>query len=179
MEQSVSFASRIEDNFTKLGRSSRGVKQAGFWVLKQAAMPAVLVELGYISNKDEEAFLAKDKNLDKLAGAIAKAFVQYKDKRDKRNTDGYKDKDANVKADVLSDSQEAKKDPVKTEERTSPSTVGGKDQEDKSSAPVEVKKETDKTPAVNEEPKQVQPSANEAEKQQPEEKKSTSDEPAV
>ena len=179
MEQSVSFASRIEDNFTKLGRSSRGVKQAGFWVLKQAAMPAVLVELGYISNKDEEAFLAKDKNLDKLAGAIAKAFVQYKDKRDKRNTDGYKDKDANVKADVLSDSQEAKKDPVKTEERTSPSTVGGKDQEDKSSAPVEVKKETDKTPAVNEEPKQVQPSAIEAEKQQPEEKKSTSDEHAA
>lgn len=179
MEQSVSFASRIEDNFTKLGRSSRGVKQAGFWVLKQAAMPAVLVELGYISNKDEEAFLAKDKNLDKLAGAIAKAFVQYKDKRDKRNSDGYKDKDANVKADVLSDTQEVKKESVKTEERTAPSAVGGKDQEDKSSAPVDVKKESDKTPAVNEEPKQVQPSANEGEKQLPEEKKATPVEPAA
>ena len=97
MEQSVSFASHVEDNFTKMGRSSRGVKQAGFWVLKQAAMPAVLVELGYISNKEEEAFLAKDKNLDKLAGAIAKAFVQYKNKRDKRNTDGYKDVDSKTK----------------------------------------------------------------------------------
>ncbi len=91
MEQSISFASLVEQNFSKTGRSSRGVKQAGFWVLKQAAMPAVLVELGYISNREEENFLSKDKNLDKLANDILKAFVQYKKSHDKRNSDGYKD----------------------------------------------------------------------------------------
>lgn len=97
MEQSVSFASLVEQNFTKSGRSSRGVKQAGFWVLKQAAMPAVLVELGYISNREEENFLSKDKNLDKLANDILKAFVQYKKSHDKRSSDGYKDVDFNKK----------------------------------------------------------------------------------
>lgn len=97
MEQSVSFASRIEDGFTGIGRSSRGVKQAGFWVLKQAAMPAVLVELGYISNREEEAFLSKDKNLDMMAKSITKAFVQYKKKHDNRNTSGYRDTDSNAK----------------------------------------------------------------------------------
>ncbi len=96
MEQSISFASRIEKGFTGIGRSSRGVKQAGFWVLKQAAMPAVLVELGYISNRDEEAFLSKDKNLDVMAQSISKAFVQYKKNHDNRNSSGYKDADSNV-----------------------------------------------------------------------------------
>lgn len=95
MEQSISFASFVEKNFTKEGRYSRGVKQAGFWVLKQAAMPAVLVELGYISNREEEEFLSKDKNLDKLSEAIVKAFVQYKKTHDKRSNDGYSDADAN------------------------------------------------------------------------------------
>lgn len=95
MEQSIAFASQVEKNFAKEGRSSRGVKQAGFWVLKQAAMPAVLVELGYISNREEEEFLSKDKNLDKLSEAIVRAFVQYKKNVDKRNTDGYSDTDAN------------------------------------------------------------------------------------
>lgn len=97
MEQSVSFASLVEKNFTKSGRSSRGVKQAGFWVLKQAAMPAVLVELGYISNREEESFLSKDKNLDKMANDILKAFVQYKKIHDKRSSDGYKDVDLTQK----------------------------------------------------------------------------------
>ncbi len=95
MEQSIAFASQVEKNFVKEGRSSRGVKQAGFWVLKQAAMPAVLVELGYISNREEEEFLSKDKNLDKLSEAIVRAFVQYKKNVDKRNNVGYTDTDAN------------------------------------------------------------------------------------
>lgn len=165
MEQSVSFASRIEDNFTKLGRSSRGVKQAGFWVLKQAAMPAVLVELGYISNKEEEAFLAKDKNLDKLAGAIAKAFVQYKDKRDKRNTDGYKDKDGNVKSDVLSETKEVKKEPSKDAEPSVVPSADGKTQDAKAVVTDEPKKEEEKTQAPVEEPKQNTSATETSEKQ--------------
>lgn len=118
MEQSISFASNVEKNFVKEGRSSRGVKQAGFWVLKQAAMPAVLVELGYISNREEEAFLAKDKNLDKLSEAIVRAFVQYKKSIDKRNSDGYSDADAKQSVTKNSTSTEEKKtvtEPAKQE----------------------------------------------------------------
>lgn len=120
MEQSIAFASGIERSFVKAGRSSRGVKQAGFWVLKQAAMPAVLVELGYISNREEEAFLSKDKNLDKLAESIAKAFVQYKNRRDKRNSDGYKDIDVN-QSESVTEVQEPKKETVKEPEKSAPS----------------------------------------------------------
>lgn len=121
MEQSISFASQVEKNFVKAGRSSRGVKQAGFWVLKQAAMPAVLVELGYISNREEEAFLAKDKNLDMLSEAIVKAFVQYKKSIDKRNSDGYTDSDSNKQSQQNSVAPKTEeKTSVKETEKTTP-----------------------------------------------------------
>lgn len=121
-EQSIGFASAVEKNFVKEGRSSRGVKQAGFWVLKQAAMPAVLVELGYISNREEEEFLSKDKNLDKLANAIVRAFIQYKKSHDKRNSDGYSDSESakssnntsvTPKVEEKSDAKENVKEPAK------------------------------------------------------------------
>ncbi len=91
LEQSVGFASSIEKQFTAAKRKSRGVKQAGFWVLKETAMPAVLVELGYISNKEEEAYLSKDESLDKMAEAIHKAFVTYKKRYDKKDGTTYQE----------------------------------------------------------------------------------------
>ena len=91
IEQSLGFASSIEKQFQNINRSSRGVKQAGFWVLKQTSMPAVLIELGYLSNKEEEAFLSKDTNIEKLAKSIHKAFVSYKSKHDKKNGVSYQE----------------------------------------------------------------------------------------
>lgn len=79
LDQSIQFASMIESQFSqRAGRMSRGVKQAGFLVLRQTAMPGVLVELGFLTNRDEEIFLASDNGQDILASALFRAFREYK-----------------------------------------------------------------------------------------------------
>ena len=76
---SLSFAGKIERQFQKYAdRNSRGVKQAGFMVLWQTAMPSVLVEAGFISHAQEEKYLNSDDGQDEIAEAIFRAFKQYK-----------------------------------------------------------------------------------------------------
>lgn len=85
MESSLSLATKVEDNFVKgLKRYDRGVRQAGFWVLHRTACPSILVELGFISNKQEEKFLASDAGQEKLAKAIYNAFLDFKSEYDKK-----------------------------------------------------------------------------------------------
>ncbi len=79
LEQSISFAQKVENNFQHIaGRKSRGVKQAGFLVLRETAMPSVLIESGYLTNLKEEQFMKSDKGQDDLAFAIYQAFISYK-----------------------------------------------------------------------------------------------------
>ena len=79
MEKSVHLASLIQKQFkNSCQRIDRGVHQAGFLVLKASAMPSVLVELGFISMPQEERYLNSEKGSSALAGAIYKAFVEYK-----------------------------------------------------------------------------------------------------
>ncbi len=78
VEQSVSFASEIQKEFTSAKRVNRGVRQAGFLVLKATGMPSVLIELGFISNKEEERYMHSTAGQNKLAKAIYKAFSRYK-----------------------------------------------------------------------------------------------------
>jgi N-acetylmuramoyl-L-alanine amidase len=54
------------------------VKQAGFWVLWRTAMPSVLVEVGFLTNKKEEKFLSQEPGQDQIAAGIYKAFKEYK-----------------------------------------------------------------------------------------------------
>lgn len=79
MDQSIAFAQETNDQFqNRVYRKSRGVKQAGFLVLHQTTMPSILVELGFISNKNEEAFLLSEEGAVYLASALYRAFKEYK-----------------------------------------------------------------------------------------------------
>lgn len=84
MEQSIGLASEVQKSFTSAKRVDRGVRQAGFLVLRKTSMPSVLVELGYISTKSEERFLASSAGQKKLASAIYNAFTKYKWEYDRK-----------------------------------------------------------------------------------------------
>ena len=77
MEQSVEFASEIQKAFAASKRIDRGVKQAGLLVLSSISMPGVLVELGFISNKEEEKYMRSTAGQNQLARAIYSAFKTY------------------------------------------------------------------------------------------------------
>ncbi|MBN2596322.1 MAG: N-acetylmuramoyl-L-alanine amidase [Marinifilaceae bacterium] len=80
-ENSINLAELTEFQFkTRVGRHSRGVREAGFWVLKQVSMPSILVEVGFVSNPAEANYLKHAENQDYLASAIFRAFRDYKDK---------------------------------------------------------------------------------------------------
>jgi N-acetylmuramoyl-L-alanine amidase len=66
-------------------RNDRGVRQAGFLVLRATSMPSILIELGFISNKDEEKYLNNNENQVKLATAIFNGIKEYKHELDKKS----------------------------------------------------------------------------------------------
>ncbi|MDN3706625.1 N-acetylmuramoyl-L-alanine amidase [Myroides ceti] len=79
--QSIELASFVQSKFTnELDRKNRGVKQAGFLVLYTAFMPSVLIELGFLSNSEEGAYLNSDKGKNEMARSIANAILDYKKK---------------------------------------------------------------------------------------------------
>lgn len=78
-EQSIFFADLVEKQFSKrAGRKSRGVKQAGFLVLHKTAMPSVLIESGFLTNRSEEDFLKSTYGQEIISSAIYRAFKEYK-----------------------------------------------------------------------------------------------------
>lgn len=78
LNQSINLASKIDNQFRyKAKRNSRGVKQAGFVVLRQTTMPSVLIEAGFLTNKYEEKFLNTAYGQDLIASAIFRAFKEY------------------------------------------------------------------------------------------------------
>lgn len=71
-------------------RQNKGVKQAGFLVLRETSMPSCLIELGFISTPDEERFLNSDQGVKSLAFGIFQAFCEYRAKYDKSVTVPFK-----------------------------------------------------------------------------------------
>lgn len=78
MAQSVSFATSVQKCFRNANRTDKGVHQAGFLVLRATSMPSVLIELGYITNPTEEAYLMSEQGSSTLAKSIYRAFLNYK-----------------------------------------------------------------------------------------------------
>ncbi|MEM1125522.1 MAG: N-acetylmuramoyl-L-alanine amidase [Bacteroidota bacterium] len=79
LRKSEQLASLIEDQFAqRVNRKSRGVKQAGFIVLHQSSMPGVLVELGFLTNPDEAAFLRTEEGQTFMASAIFRAVRDFR-----------------------------------------------------------------------------------------------------
>lgn len=115
LDQSILIASKIEDELAVLAkRKSRGVKQAGFWVLYKTAMPSLLAEIGFISNPTEEQYLAGEAGQTNIATAIYKAFRTYKNQ-----IEGRKDTIEPVAIKAPATSEKKKDEPVLTDTQPS------------------------------------------------------------
>jgi len=81
-DQSISMAALVQENFTKNGpiTVNRGIKQAPLLVLWQSTMPAVLVELGFLSNASDRKMLTEERTRDQMVDCIFSAFCTYKKK---------------------------------------------------------------------------------------------------
>ncbi|MEM0998363.1 MAG: N-acetylmuramoyl-L-alanine amidase [Bacteroidota bacterium] len=78
LEQSWKLASKVQSQFKdRVGRIDRGVKQAGYLVLWRASKPAILIETGFISNDQEQAFLTSENGQTYMASAIYRAIKDY------------------------------------------------------------------------------------------------------
>lgn len=78
LNNSISMASKVQKNLVAASHlTDRGVKQAGYWVLYKVAMPSILIEMGFLTNPTDDAFLSKKSNLDKFAVGIYNAFASY------------------------------------------------------------------------------------------------------
>lgn len=87
LEQSLSFASLLQNQVLQnTPFHDRGVRQAGFWVLVGTTMPSILVEMGYISNAKDEAYMRSEKGQNALAQSIFEAFKTYKQDVDYKNS---------------------------------------------------------------------------------------------
>jgi N-acetylmuramoyl-L-alanine amidase len=83
LDQSLNFAADVQQQFrAKASRADRGVKQAGFLVLRESSMPSVLIEAGFISNSEEARYLSSESGQENLALSIMRAFSKYKDNLD-------------------------------------------------------------------------------------------------
>jgi N-acetylmuramoyl-L-alanine amidase len=79
--KSLLLATMVEDEFSKGGRLSRGVKQRnekGIWVLQATGMPSILVETGYVTQTEEEEYLNSETGQDEIVTQIVNAIKRYK-----------------------------------------------------------------------------------------------------
>ncbi|MDD2228447.1 MAG: N-acetylmuramoyl-L-alanine amidase [Candidatus Cloacimonetes bacterium] len=88
LESSNQLASNVQQNIVAGTRATdRGVKQANFYVLRGAFMPSILVEMGFLSNEEEEQLLVNEEYQDRLARTIFEGIKRFKFRYDRiRNT---------------------------------------------------------------------------------------------
>ncbi len=85
LRESADLAGQIESGFRTFHPGpDRGVQQANFAVLRGAYMPAVLVEIGFGTNREEAAYISDPDNERRIARSIAKSILSYMDRYDAR-----------------------------------------------------------------------------------------------
>ena len=134
MAQSVELAKCVQRRTcASAGRQDKGVKQAGFLVLRETSMPSCLIELGFISTPDEERFLHSASGVEQLGRGIYQAFVDYRNKYDKNIRVPYKAETVEEKVDIPT--------VVPQKEQPAPKVAPKKEEP----APVVVRQDTVKT----------------------------------
>ena len=139
MQRSVDLATFIQNKTCQAAdRPSRGVKQAGFLVLRETSMPSCLVELGFITTPAEEKLLNEDVTIDNIAKGIYNAFVEYKKKYDNNITVPYKAEEPTINIVDMVPGQE-KKEEVRAEKPDK--TVKAEEKEEKKEGKKKKEKE--------------------------------------
>ncbi|MDR2064368.1 MAG: N-acetylmuramoyl-L-alanine amidase [Prevotellaceae bacterium] len=127
MKESYKFAEIVQNEMVAQGpiTGDRSVRQAGFLVLWKSAMPRILIELGFLTNPDEEQILIKDENQTKIAQNIFSSFCKYKKQYEENNTLKTSQTDSTEYPKVEENDNSPKSDNAgsvhgKNEEKTSP-----------------------------------------------------------
>lgn len=76
--QSIKLATLIQSQYVSAGRVNRGVKEQSLAVLARAGMPAVLTEIGFISNPEEEDYMNSPEGRREIVQNITTAITEYK-----------------------------------------------------------------------------------------------------
>jgi N-acetylmuramoyl-L-alanine amidase len=90
--KSLNLANYVQDEFKDADRVDRGVKQRndkGIWVLQATGMPSILIEIGFISNKEEEEYLVSNSGQREIVANIFNAIRKYKEKLEDKDKKGF------------------------------------------------------------------------------------------
>jgi len=129
LSQSLLLAEKVEGQFKSYAkRRSRGVKQAGFVVLRATTMPSILVETGFLTNKNDENYLKSEKGQVYLAAAMYRAIKNYKNALQATNKQDFS---------IVNAQKSSQPTPQKpTVKRVSPSSTVPKKTPQKTSPPI-------------------------------------------
>lgn len=120
-ERSIEMARLVEAQYRKIGRRSRGVRQAPFWVLSQSAMPSILTEIGFITDPAEAKFLSSKEGQAAIARALYRAVVKfYSSTTNAPTTSTVEDEPALVEGDTASAPLAPKTKSAETSTNTKP-----------------------------------------------------------
>jgi N-acetylmuramoyl-L-alanine amidase len=126
IQQSVELAQQVQNSFRDdVGRKDRGVKQQPLYVTSRSAMPAILIELGFLTNSAEEDYLITDQGQDEMARSIARSFGQYKLRREGGSPAATEPKlkpKVEPAAEPTTLAVQTKAEPVRAEEKSVPAT---------------------------------------------------------
>lgn len=151
LEQSVDFATKVQEQITSQAkRFDRGVKQAGFIVLYKTTMPGILIEAGFISNKNEGKYLNTDAGQKAIAKSVYDAFKTYK-----KSVDGQEAKEKTSPEKTEDPKETEKKDTEKKDtevKKDDPEKTDKPDKKDEPKADDPKPDKTKKDPAKAEEP---------------------------